>query len=77
MHGRGSAENGEQFSAADLTEETGIEVPIAVTGQDRLSYIADMVHQLKVMSAQAKCEALTELLETAHREAIRQVSTRA
>jgi hypothetical protein len=36
---------------------------------EQLEYIADMLQQLKIMSAQADCPALTELLERAHREA--------
>ena len=38
---------------------------------DQLDYIADMVHELKAMSARANRPALTELLERAYREAVR------
>jgi hypothetical protein len=36
---------------------------------DQLDYIADMVQELKAMSARANCQALTELLELAYQEA--------
>ena len=38
---------------------------------DQLDYIADMVQELKAMSARANYPALTELLELAYREAAR------
>ena len=37
---------------------------------ERLDYIAAMVHELKVMSAQADCRTLTGLLDLAHQEAL-------
>ena len=36
---------------------------------DHIAYIADMLRELKIMSARADCPALTELLELAYREA--------
>jgi hypothetical protein len=42
------------------------------TPAERLDYIAAMVHQLKIMSAQANCQTLSGLLEMAYREAVRQ-----
>jgi hypothetical protein len=38
----------------------------------KLEYIADMVQELKIMSAQADCEVLADLLGQAYREAVRQ-----
>ena len=35
-------------------------------------YIAAMVQELQIMSAQANCQTLAGLLELAHREAVRQ-----
>jgi hypothetical protein len=43
MHSRRGAENGERFAAVDLPAGTGIEAHAAVSEQDRLEYIADMV----------------------------------
>jgi hypothetical protein len=76
MRGRRGAENGELFASVDLPAGTAIEVPAAVSGQDRLEYIADMVQQLKIMSAQADCQVLADLLECAYREAMRQAGIR-
>jgi len=39
--------------------------------REQLDYIADMIGQLKVMSAQARCGRLAGLLELAHHEALR------
>jgi hypothetical protein len=39
---------------------------------DRLDYIADMVQELKAMSARADCSELTGLLGLAYREAVKQ-----
>jgi hypothetical protein len=41
------------------------------THGDRMDYIADLVGELKTLSAQANCQTLTALLELAHEEALR------
>lgn len=76
MHGRESAKTEDKSGAADLPGGTEVKVPAAVSALDRLEYIADMVQELKIMSAQASCQALTDLLECAYREAVRQIGTR-
>jgi len=43
----------------------------AISANDRLEYIADMLRELHVMSEQTNCPALTSLLGCAHREALR------
>ena len=42
------------------------------TRAERLDYIADMLGELKAMSAQAHCPALTALLELAYRKAVKE-----
>ena len=44
---------------------------MAPSRADQLDYIADMVQELKAMSARANYPALTELLQLAHQEAMR------
>ena len=39
---------------------------------DRLDYIADMVHELQALAAQADCQTLSGLLDLAYREAVQQ-----
>jgi hypothetical protein len=39
------------------------------TPAERLEYIAAMVQELRLMSAQANCQALASLLDMAYREA--------
>ena len=43
---------------------------------ERLDYIAAMVQELKMMSAQADCRTLTSLLELAYHEALQRRRTR-
>jgi hypothetical protein len=43
----------------------------ACVADPRLDYIADMVWELKLLSAQANCQTLAGLLELAYREAKR------
>jgi hypothetical protein len=42
------------------------------TRDEHLGYIADMLRELKAMSARADCPGLTELLELAYRKAVKQ-----
>ena len=42
------------------------------SSQAQLEYIADMVQELKTMSAQANCQVLADLLGHAYGEAVRQ-----
>ena len=49
-----------------------IAAPPIASSQAQLEYIADMVQELKIMSAQANCQVLADLLELAYREAVRQ-----
>ncbi len=65
------AENGERSEVVGLP--TGVEITApTVSPQDRLGYIAEMVQELKIMSVQANCQVLADLLESAYREAVRQ-----
>jgi hypothetical protein len=43
---------------------------MASSATERLDYIAAMVQELKIMSAQANCRTLAGLLELAYREAV-------
>jgi hypothetical protein len=43
----------------------------AISPSQQLDYIADMVQELKMMSAQADCRTLAGLLELAYQEALR------
>jgi hypothetical protein len=69
-----SAENRKSLNGAQFptgSEIAALPLPV-VSAKDRLEYIADMVQQRNIMSAQANCEVLAELLEWAYREAVRQ-----
>jgi hypothetical protein len=72
MNTRRGAENRERVDAAGLPTGSEIAVPPAASTKDRLEYIAEMVQELKIMSAQANCQDLADLLERAYREALRQ-----
>jgi hypothetical protein len=74
MTGPQSAENGKPLSGAECPNGSEIGSPAGAAPQDRLEYIADMVRELKIMSAQANCPVLSDLLEHAYREAMRQRS---
>ena len=72
MASRPSAKNGELLNGAEFPSWSEIApLPIA-SPQARLEYIAGMVQELKIMSAQANCQVLADLLERAYREAVRQ-----
>ncbi len=58
--------NRQDDDESDASSEAG-----APSSIDRLNYIADMLRELKTMAAQAERPALTELLELAYREALR------
>ena len=72
MRGRQSAENGKSSNGAKAPIQSEIAAPLTASSQARLEYIAEMVHELKIMSDQADCEVLADLLERAYREALRQ-----
>ena len=72
MNTRRDAENGEQPDATSLPTGSEITVSRVASPKDRLEYIAEMVQELKIMSAQANCQVLADLLEPAYREAVRQ-----
>lgn len=71
----GSAENARRARSIRLIRHTpnmGGERPRDnPQRRDRLDYIADLVSELKGLSVQANCPALTTLLERAHQEALR------
>jgi hypothetical protein len=67
-----SAENGEPLDGAEFPSRSEIASPPIALSQAQLEYIADMVQELKIMSAQANCQVLADLLGQAHREAVRQ-----
>ena len=56
---------------------SGLPTLTLISPADRLDYIADIVHELKIMAAQADCQALAGLLEVAYLEARRQRLARA
>jgi hypothetical protein len=58
--------------ATKLPSRSEITVLAVASPKDRLEYIAEMVQELKIMSAQANCQDLADLLESAYREAVRQ-----
>jgi len=66
------AKNGERLDGTVFPSRSDIAALPVASSRDRLEYIAEMVHELKVMSAQADCQALADLLERAYREAVRQ-----
>ena len=72
MNTRRGAENGEHGGEASLPTGSEITEPVAASPKDRLEYIAEMVRELKIMSAQANCQVLADLLERAYLEAVRQ-----
>jgi hypothetical protein len=72
MNTRRDAENGDQLDAASLPTGSEITVSPVASPKDRLEYIAEMVQELKIISAQANCQVLADLLERAYREAVRQ-----
>ena len=72
MRGRQGAKNGELLSQAKFPCRSEIAPLPVASPKARLEYIASMVHELKIMSAQANCQVLAQLLERAHREAVQQ-----
>ena len=72
MDSQRGAENGDRLDEAALPSRSDITASPVASAKDRLEYIADMVRELKIMSAQANCQELTDLLGRAHREALRQ-----
>ena len=72
MDSRQSAKNGKPLNGTELPSRSDIAVPPAASPQARLEYIADMVQELKIMSAQANCQVLVDLLGRAYQEAVRQ-----
>jgi hypothetical protein len=67
-----SAENGKPLNGAEFPSQSEIATPPIALSQAQLEYIADMVQELKIMSAQANCQVLADLLGQAYREAVRQ-----
>jgi hypothetical protein len=67
-----SAENGKPLNGAEFPSRSEIATPPIALAQAQLEYIADMVQELKIMSAQANCQVLADLLGQAYREAMRQ-----
>ena len=63
MRGRQSAEKGKSSNGAKAPIQSEIAAPLTASSQARLEYIAEMVHELKIMSDQADCEVLADLLE--------------
>jgi hypothetical protein len=72
MGRQGGAENGDRVDETVFPSRSEIAAPLVASSKDRLEYIAAMIRELKIMSAQADCEALADLLERAYREAVRQ-----
>jgi hypothetical protein len=72
MNRQGGAENGDHVDEAVFPSQSDITALPVASSKDRLEYIAAMVRELKIMSAQADCQALADLLERAYREAVRQ-----
>ena len=66
------AENGERLDETAFPSRSDITPAPVASSSDRLEYIAQMVRELKIMSDQAHCQALADLLERAYREAVRQ-----
>ena len=77
MDTRQGAENGDSVDATKLPSRSEIALPPVASSKDRLEYIAEMVQELKIMSAQANCQVLADLLERAYLEAVRQGSASA
>ena len=75
MSGGQNAENGQRLpNDATLPE---LDTLTLISATDRLDYIAELVQELQIMSAQANCHALASLLEQAYLEAVRQRLARA
>jgi hypothetical protein len=53
---------------ARLIAEAAESVP--ASWAERLDYIADMIRELRILSAQANCRTLTGLLDLAYQEAL-------
>jgi hypothetical protein len=70
-----NAKNGERL--ADDATLSEVSTLTLVSSEDRLDYIAELVQELKVMSEQANCQTLADLLEQAYLEAVRQRGARA
>ena len=71
-----NAKNGER-PPDDAALPAGLATLTLTSPAERLDYIADLVQELKILSAQANCQALTGLLELAYLEAVRQRRARA
>ena len=68
MVARGGTENGD--GREDRGQHAGRMPGLTVVSHgDRLEYIADMVQELRTMSAAANCQKLAGLLDQAYREA--------
>jgi hypothetical protein len=72
MNRQHGAENGDRVDETALPSRSDIVAPPVASSKDRLGYIAEMLRELKIMSAQADCQVLADLLERAYREAVRQ-----
>jgi hypothetical protein len=75
MTARQSAENGKSLNEADFPTASEIAALPVASAKDRLEYIADMVQELQVMSAQANCQVLADLLERAYDGPVRRRRT--
>jgi hypothetical protein len=71
MSTRQGGDNGNGFDEAGLGSSPPSAPASAISANDRLEYIADMLRELHVISEQTNCPALTSLLGCAHREALR------
>ena len=65
-----------RLNGAEFPSRSEIATPPIALSQAQLEYIADMVQELKIMSAQANCQVLADLLGQAYREAVRQTPRR-
>jgi hypothetical protein len=66
-----SAKNREPLNGAEFPSRSEIATPPIALSRAQLEYIADMVQELKIMSAHANCQVLADLLGQAYREAVR------
>ena len=69
------AENGDRVDETVLPTESDIATRPVASSKDRLEYISAMVRELKIMSAQADCPALADLLERAYGEAVQRLAS--
>jgi hypothetical protein len=70
MRVRHNAESGSEAQEGRKFPDRPAIAALASSSAERLDYIAAMVQELRMMSAQANCPRLAGLLDLAYREAV-------